>query len=159
MLTHYPNIRSVWFLNGNRPEKQEPRKRSKNETFPVCMSDDFLRQGNFAWLPIEGTGFRIVFNESDDSISDIISRFGFGICLWAFEDDDPHDIDYLPIPTDALVKAYDTFNNRINDIRTSNPKYDAEHDRFLSELLAQGKTGKHYFLYRTLLYGGLFRNQ
>lgn len=154
-----PNIQSVWFLDGNRPEKEHPRKRHKKEVFSVHMSDDELRQGNFAWLPIEGTDFRIVFNESEESMSRFLKNYDFGLLLWAFPEDDPHDIDYLPIPQEALVHVYEKFNEIINHIKETHPKYASEHDRFLSELLTRHKTEKHYYLYRTFLYGGLFDKQ
>lgn len=60
------------------------------------------------------------------------------------------------IPFKYFNEACDSFNNVINEIKDTHPKYKNEFERFLNESLLESKTLKSRYTNRTLLYGGLF---
>lgn len=62
----------------------------------------------------------------------------------------------LNIPFEYFKEACDSFNNRINEIKNTHPKYKQEFERFLNESLSENLTGKTHYISRSLIYGGLF---
>lgn len=60
------------------------------------------------------------------------------------------------IPFEYFNESCEQFNKIVNETKNKSEKYASEYNRFLNECLAEGKTSKSYYTYRTLLYGGLF---
>ena len=60
------------------------------------------------------------------------------------------------IPFNSFYEACESFNNTINEIKNTHPKYKQEFERFLNESLSENLTGKTHYISRSLIYGGLF---
>lgn len=61
------------------------------------------------------------------------------------------------IPFEYFNESCENFNTIINEAKRKSEKYNKEYNRFLNECLKNGKTGRSYYTYRTILYGGLFK--
>ena len=60
------------------------------------------------------------------------------------------------IPFEYFNEACQNYNKIITEIYNKSDNYQSNYDRSLNESLKDDMTGKHYYLHRTLLYGGLF---
>lgn len=62
------------------------------------------------------------------------------------------------VPFDYFNEACEYFNSKVNEAKAKSGKYRDNYDKHLAETLAEGKTGYHYFLNRSLIYGGMFKD-
>lgn len=60
------------------------------------------------------------------------------------------------VPFDYFKEAFDRFNNAVNEAKAKSEKYRKYYDKHLTESLREGMTGYHYYINRSLIYGGLF---
>lgn len=60
------------------------------------------------------------------------------------------------VPFEYFKEACEKFNSIINEAKEKSESYRDNYPRSLNESIKDGMTGNHYFLHRTLMYGGLF---
>ena len=60
------------------------------------------------------------------------------------------------IPYDYFKESCDKFNSLVNEAKSKSSKYRNEYERCVNECLSENRTGKHYYINRALIYGGLF---
>lgn len=142
---------------------------------------DYLKMGNYAWLPVRDKygnteNSKIIFNiSSDEAIrlglqfqqeSFVFGERNDGKTLYhqyvINEDKTGYNMvethkNKFTVPLEYLNESCENFNTIINDAKSKSEKYNKEYNHFLNECLTNGKTGHSYYTYRTLLYGGLFK--
>ena len=134
-----------------------------NETKEVT---DYLKIGNYAWLPKSNVVFNITLEEAKH-ISLLFHQdyFVFGTRAYGvtmFELYVLNDNDYISrsirddLSYEFFDRACENFNKKINEAKNNSEQYRDNFDKSLKESLKENKTGRHYYICRTMLYCGLF---
>lgn len=61
------------------------------------------------------------------------------------------------IPYDYFKEACEKFNGLVNEAKNKSQRYRNEYEMRVNECLSENRTGKHYYINRSLIYGGLFK--
>lgn len=123
-------------------------------TYLIIRTEDryYLCRGNYAWLPLDNGGRTvIVFNISRTDALNLCSRLSLADYTYRRLGD-------APASDESVRVAYEAFGSRIDMVKADSENYANNYERFLAECLKESMTGHHYYLYRTLLYGGLFNH-
>ena len=117
------------------------------------LTPSFLNEGRFAWLPVKGTDYIVVFNMTSRWWENIRKKHGDPGCFCLSLDNLYHQD--LPVSAEAFEEACDAFNRLIENQRKTHARYDALFDRTLQLSLVEGKDGHASWQERCILYGWL----
>lgn len=117
------------------------------------LTPSFLNEGRFAWLPVKGTDYIVVFNMTSRWWENIRKKHSDLGCFCLSLDNLYHQD--LPVSAEAFEEACDAFNRLIENRRKTHARYDALFDRTLQLSLVEGKDGHASWQERCILYGWL----
>ena len=119
-----------------------------------AVDSENLNNAHYAWLPIEGTTFLIIFNITHWYWQEMLKRREVPSNSFFSNSDSPQPD--MPISVEAFRMACNSFNQRIEHARATCAKYDGNFERALQKSMTDMKTGYFLWLNRCLIYGGLF---
>ena len=123
-------------------------------TYLIMQTDarDYLCRGNYAWLPLNDERKTvIVFNISQTDSLSLCSRLSLTDYIY-------RQLGDAPASDESIKAACEAFSSKIERARACHENYANNYEHFMAECLKESLTGHHYYLYRTLLYGGLFNS-
>ena len=120
------------------------------------ISLSHLSQGRYAWLPIKEANYLVIFNVTLTELKYLGKSSGVLMTDFFFSEDGSIESQNL-VPYAALQEACNSFNRIIEGGLQENAKYREHFDVFIGRSRREDLSGYNYWLYRSLLYGGLFK--